>query len=187
MTELKKEQTLRRFIQLMFGIYFLALLRLTLFKYAPLNDLGSAFFLRQRQISMIPFKAAIDIIQNMSPVRIVENLAGNVLLFMPFGLMFPLVSKFEGETTVFGMLLSLFIEAAQFILAMGYTDIDDLILNTLGAFLGYQLYRLINRLFKQRADMLMFMAIALGICCIGAVFVLYYTSYLIDGFPTVDF
>lgn len=185
MTELKKERMCRVFIQLMFAVYFFALIRFTLFKYVPLDDLGRAFFLKERQISMIPFKAAIDIIKNMSSVRVVENLAGNVLLFMPFGFMFPLVTKFEGETTIYGMLLSLFIEVAQFAFGMGFTDIDDLILNTLGAFLGYKIYRIINRIFKERANMLLVMAVVLGIGCTGAVFVLYYTGYLINGFPNV--
>ena len=81
MEEVRKVKLLRGILTALFVVYLLALFRFTLFKYAPLSDLGSAFFLKERQVSLIPFKNAYTMIQNMSPVRLVENFAGNVLLF----------------------------------------------------------------------------------------------------------
>lgn len=70
------------------------------------------------------------------------NLAGNVLIFAPFGFFLPLASKFRSlSTTVFSsFILSLCVEMVQFITHVGSFDIDDLILNTLGGLIGYWIY-----------------------------------------------
>ena len=48
-----------------------------------------------------------------------------------------------------GFLISLFIEISQLFLSRG-TDIDDLILNTLGTGFGLLLYKLLKRLIKDK-------------------------------------
>lgn len=73
--------------------------------------------------------------------------AMNVLLFLPFGFFLPFL--WEGFRSVRKALLSgagfsLFLELAQ-IPSGRYTDIDDLLMNTLGAFLGYLLWRTLRR------------------------------------------
>jgi glycopeptide antibiotics resistance protein len=80
------------------------------------------------------------------------NFALNVILFVPFGLLFPLLSV-RGtlrRTFVAGMLTSLTIEILQLLHALFLdggraTDINDLIANTLGTVLGYALLRLLLR------------------------------------------
>ena len=71
------------------------------------------------------------------------NLIGNVIGFMPFGFMLPLISDhFRKWYRVFlcGFLLSLLVESVQLITGIGIFDVDDMILNTLGALLGYFVY-----------------------------------------------
>ncbi|WJY69082.1 VanZ like family protein [Corynebacterium auris] len=58
------------------------------------------------------------------------NFLGNVALFVPVGLLA------RRRAVPVGAGLSLAIELTQFVTATGYTDIDDLIFNTLGAALG---------------------------------------------------
>ena len=75
----------------------------------------------------------------------VENLAGNLLVFVPFGFLFPYVAR-EG-THFFVMLLNAFvfvlgIEMFQLFSAFGAFDVDDILLNCLGASLGFGVYRL---------------------------------------------
>lgn len=62
------------------------------------------------------------------------NLAGNVALFAPVG--FAAYRGSIARATLAGALASVAIEAAQYVLAAGYTDVEDLAFNTLGAFLG---------------------------------------------------
>lgn len=64
------------------------------------------------------------------------NILGNIAVFVPAGFAYLLVHRSGlGRAVLFGGGLSLFIELAQIFLPRT-TDIDDLILNTLGALLG---------------------------------------------------
>lgn len=68
----------------------------------------------------------------------------NVALFVPLGMLLPFLwEKYQtGKTTIlFGFCMSLAIELLQ-ILTYRATDINDLIANTLGAGLGYGIYRI---------------------------------------------
>ena len=72
------------------------------------------------------------------------NVFGNIGWFMPFGLLGPAVRpRLRGFwCAVFsGALLSTAIELGQFALASGSVDVDDILLNTLGALLGWLLWR----------------------------------------------
>jgi len=70
------------------------------------------------------------------------NLVGNVVGFIPLGLLLPLLFNWKrGWQAVFGVfLISLSFELAQLLFALGVFDVDDLILNTLGGLIGYIIY-----------------------------------------------
>ena len=68
----------------------------------------------------------------------------NVVMFLPFGFLIPLLcpeNRNVFRIALGGLVFSLLIEASQ-ILSLRGTDVDDLIMNTLGAVLGYFLFRL---------------------------------------------
>lgn len=76
----------------------------------------------------------------------VVNLFGNVLVFVPFGFFEPMASKkrsFLG-TVADGLFLSMVVEVFQLVSKVGRFDVDDLILNTLGAIVGYLLFLICN-------------------------------------------
>ena len=63
----------------------------------------------------------------------------NAVMFLPFGFLLPLLWKTCRSwkvTTLAGLLTSALIETIQ-LFCFRLTDVDDLIMNTLGAFLGY--------------------------------------------------
>ena len=62
---------------------------------------------------------------------------GNLIWFFPVGILTKLRGGRLWQAILAGLLLSLGIETAQFILGSGISELDDLILNTLGALLGY--------------------------------------------------
>lgn len=74
------------------------------------------------------------------------NLAGNILIFIPFGFFLPLASKFRNfaTTVFFSFFLSLTVEMVQFITQVGSFDVDDILLNTLGGLIGYILFALMH-------------------------------------------
>lgn len=68
------------------------------------------------------------------------NIAGNVVAFMPFGFILPEVWDQLNRwytITLMGFLFSLGIELVQLVGRVGSFDVDDLLLNTIGALLGY--------------------------------------------------
>ncbi|MGP1569711.1 MAG: VanZ family protein [Eubacteriales bacterium] len=69
----------------------------------------------------------------------------NVLMFVPFGFFSSIIERKDigiFRAAVEGFFFSLIIELSQ-VLNDRYTDVDDLIMNTSGAVLGYMVYRLI--------------------------------------------
>lgn len=68
------------------------------------------------------------------------NTVGNVVCFMPFGFILPLISRRGGRwynTFLLSFLLSFGIETIQLIFKVGSFDVDDMFLNTGGGILGY--------------------------------------------------
>ncbi len=73
---------------------------------------------------------------------VVLNYVGNIAIFFPLGIFLPVIFKKLNFLKVIltGFLISLFIETVQYLLSAGYTDIDDVIMNTLGAAIGAFVY-----------------------------------------------
>jgi glycopeptide antibiotics resistance protein len=77
-----------------------------------------------------------------------RNTLGNLALFVPLGILLPLVSNrfltFK-RVLLFALFLSLSVESIQFLLRFfgnpRAVDIDDVILNTLGACVGFAIYK----------------------------------------------
>ncbi len=74
------------------------------------------------------------------------NFPGNILMFLPIGLFAGLLTDRPKwwKGTLWAFSLSLFIEVFQLFVSRG-TDIDDLILNTLGGLLGHWAYLLLAK------------------------------------------
>lgn len=75
--------------------------------------------------------------------NVMLNLFGNIICFVPFGFVLPIMSnKQRGifKITVLTFLTSLLVELIQLLSKVGSCDVDDIILNTLGGFLGYVLF-----------------------------------------------
>lgn len=76
------------------------------------------------------------------------NIAGNLLAFMPFGFLLPILREKKTNLLLAGLFsleLSLFVEALQLIFKLGCFDVDDLLLNTIGGLFGYLLYLIFKR------------------------------------------
>ena len=71
----------------------------------------------------------------------------NVLLFVPFGILLPMVSRYFRNpmvTVIAGCLFSGAIETMQYITGRGLTEVDDVITNTLGTVVGVMIYKLVS-------------------------------------------
>ncbi|MDO5538741.1 MAG: VanZ family protein [Eubacteriales bacterium] len=80
------------------------------------------------------------------------NLAGNVLCFVPFGAILPVLSSRARNfflITLLSFEFSLMVECVQLILKVGSFDVDDLILNTLGGILGFLMFTVCNKVRRR--------------------------------------
>ena len=76
------------------------------------------------------------------------NLAGNVLIFVPFGFFMPMASRSWNRsfflTVFYSFGISFFVEVFQLLTKVGSFDVDDMLLNTAGGLCGYILFALCN-------------------------------------------
>lgn len=117
----------------LFFSYLIVLIQITVFRFG----LNWVPFDVPREVNLIPF----DALRFLAPWALFYNVVGNIVWFMPFGLLLPKVTHFQRfyQVTFLGALLSISIESLQFIFYTGITDTDDIIFNTLGASLGWLL------------------------------------------------
>lgn len=145
----------REAIQLLFLVNLLVIHRMTFHPFAKVDgqvqplifDIATAWPFR---MNLIPF---VNLLDYDSKRDLLLNLIGNTAMFIPTGIMTPLIYKKRnsfGKTVLTGFLMSLIIEIIQLPFAVRASDVDDLILNTLGCAIGYGILSLC-RLCKRKA------------------------------------
>ena len=132
-----------------FAFYMILVLMLTTFRdtYFPWQ-LVFNFNRPLSDVNLVFMKETWKLVYAPSRLDFFYNSFGNILCLVPFGILFPIVfSKKQSflKTVLLGMLLSIGIEALQFLLETGVSDIDDVFFNTCGAILGYLIYRLFRK------------------------------------------
>ena len=128
------------FAIILFALYIFAVFHLT--GSGTLHDALLYGAPRAGQINLLPFSQEIDAVAYVQ----------NVLLFVPLGFMLPWLWPQMEKTDVvlYGLGLSLLIELSQ-LCNNRRTDVDDLILNTLGAAAGLAAFCLIGRFLPRAA------------------------------------
>ena len=150
-----KRMNWKREVQLILVyICIIVVARFTFFPFSKVNgeiqplifDSAKAFPFR---INLIPFVNLLDYPEKRD---VLINLIGNTTMFIPIGIIFPIVyKKLDSHTKVIwsGVGFSLCIEILQLPFYDRVTDMDDLILNSLGFIIGYLLYLLVCALKKR--------------------------------------
>lgn len=102
-------------------------------------------------LNLIPFRTILQEF-NFS-LNLLGNLFGNILLFIPLGIMLPVLwggfKRFYIGVPVICS-FSLLVEVVQYCTHSGSSDIDDIILNTIGGFIGLIMYKVVNQIIKIR-------------------------------------
>lgn len=97
------------------------------------------------RVNWIPF---VNLLDYESKKDLLLNLIGNFAMFIPTGIVTPILYKDRntlGKVALTGFLLSLAIEVIQLPFAVRASDVDDLILNTAGTLAGYGVYALVKK------------------------------------------
>jgi len=137
---------------IIFIIYDLVLIRLILFRRSPgyiknrlLHRRNWNIFKGNFHGNLTPFHT-IDyyLAGNGTLEEAIVNLIGNYAGFIPLGFFIPLLIKATRtwkKILLISFFTSLCFEVLQLITALGFFDVDDLILNTLGGISGFFIYK----------------------------------------------
>lgn len=126
--------TMRRLTWLALAVYSAVMIALTMLKgFYRIGYLWDPAVHRYRELRLVPFEDLVGAVSWFAPLF---GYLGNIAFFIPFGVLVYMLLIDVRRTVIVGFLASLTIEVTQYIFALGYSDIDDLLMNTLGAFLG---------------------------------------------------
>ena len=140
---------------LIFVIFIVGLASQTVIPKIELGINGNINILKNgtHGINLLPLKVLFEtyreVFINLNINYFIINFLGNIIMFMPIGFFIPLLWEIpDKKIIIVGFLFSLFIEVCQLFLNRG-TDVDDLILNTLGTILGLLVYKFLYKKFKN--------------------------------------
>lgn len=75
---------------------------------------------------------------------------GNIVWFVPLGFLLPAITKLSNaKIVIFAASTSFLIEFMQYAFGTGISEIDDFILNVLGAVIGLIIFRLVYKAYKK--------------------------------------
>lgn len=140
----------RKFSHILFAVcwvgYLVLLIYIVLFKgsWDATRDFLEMIYngtaLERRKVYLRPFESTKMFLELWEYSYARWNVLGNIILFVPFGtLMIGFAKKMRGALASFGLSFaaSLGFEMIQFLYGIGEFDVDDIMLNVLGAILGY--------------------------------------------------
>ncbi|OON99389.1 MAG: hypothetical protein ATN35_01535 [Epulopiscium sp. Nele67-Bin004] len=97
-------------------------------------------------INIVPLVELLKLLEYGYITSFMYNVIGNIIWFVPIGILLPMQSpKYRNIFVIAkcGFLTSFSIELLQFIFGTGISDVDDLIINTCGAVVGYVVYKIV--------------------------------------------
>jgi len=154
----KQVKVFNEILLTIFSLYIIGLASQTIVPYWNMgiySDTGKFYFNigltnSISEINLIPFKTLYEYlfvnntsVSDWSSVSIL-NIFANTLLFLPLGLLTPLLwEKYDSfyKILTLGLISTCLIEFIQIFIGRS-TDIDDVILNTIGIIIGYTMFKL---------------------------------------------
>jgi len=146
----RKQLSWKREVQLMLVyICIVVVARFTFFPFSKVNGriqplIFDAALMLPPRINLIPL---VNLLNYEIFKEMLINVIGNTAMFIPLGIVWPSVFKrldTHGKVMAAGVGFSLCIEILQLPFFDRVTDIDDLILNSVGFAVGYGIYLLVK-------------------------------------------
>ena len=137
--------------------YSAILIKFVVFKAIPTIHIGHLRFRFAHPHTgpgnFVPFKTIVpQLMGRENHLMDIVNLVGNIIPFMPIGLLAPLVFRSISwkEALVLGVVTGLTFEVMEVVFRVGIFDIDDVILNGLGVMIGYGVFVMLRRRAQSR-------------------------------------
>lgn len=148
---IKKRIWIKKIIQYsIFYFYIISILAITIFP-IPIQWLKEIWIYNENINNFIPFNSIIDILSNNNlDIKIkIKQIIGNIVIFIPIGLFISFICKINfKKILLIGISFSFSIEITQYMISLllwfsyRVSDIDDMLLNTLGFVIGFYVHKL---------------------------------------------
>lgn len=108
--------------------------------------------------NIVPFKTITETLQYGITTTAIAQILGNILISVPFGVFIMLFLRNPKwwNMLLFALVLTVAIELSQMIIGLAINnmyrtvDIDDIILNAIGTYLGYGIYKILPSEIKRQ-------------------------------------
>lgn len=140
----------RKIVEFLFLGYFISVIYFTFgntYSFAVVSSIDTP---KSFNINLIPIKETISMFQQDLGTAF-YNILGNLIMFIPLGIFIPILYKKKlniFHLGLYGAICSLLIELGQGFIPLRCFDIDDIIINSLGAMVGFIIYRTITLFIK---------------------------------------
>ncbi len=131
------------------GVLFAYVLAMACVAFFPMTII---FYDWHGRFNLVPLASIIDLVQHATSSTALKNIGGNIVMFVPLGFLLPLLVRklrSAGSLICRVAIISAAIEILQLPTRVRATDVDDIILNVIGAVLGYAVFRLFVLLAKR--------------------------------------
>ncbi len=121
-------------LKFIFLVYLAILLRITVFR----TGFSMSHLMQNGTVNLTLFQDYIPLIRQGRWFRFVYLFVGNIVWFVPLGCALTASGNLKRLRTaaLCGLGLSLAIETMQYLFGTGVSELDDLVLNTLGTWIG---------------------------------------------------
>lgn len=132
-----------------FFLYLIIVLRITVFR----SGFGTHPLFADGFVNLTLFEDYLPLIRERHWYLFLYLFVGNIIWFIPFGMYLEYTGQQKKGWRILlcGFLFSLTIESLQFVFGTGYSELDDLILNTLGAGIGAAAVKAVRRIRSRPA------------------------------------
>ncbi len=172
----KRERILSVFLYSIFICYLLLLIKILFLSRVSLLELFHSQRTLFRSINLIPFHSIMEAVTDSSDMIrsfAIGNVVGNIIILIPLGIYLPLLKKDKRVIVnlLFIFIVSIFVEIIQGFLGIGVSDIDDIILNSFGGWIGIIGYKLLLFILRDEKKVRIVILILAGV--VGLPVILY--------------
>ena len=142
----KKELAIQLFI-----FYILCLYQITALRFGGIGWNIDNMIARNTRVNMMPVVELWNWAVKGVWWHLFYNVIGNFAWFVPLGTLVPALFKGQRKwwrVVWIGAIVSFSIEVLQYILCTGVSDIDDVILNAIGAGIGYIVFKILYSIYE---------------------------------------